>query len=210
MAYNQFSIADLSQKLGLRIVEVDDLFAKAPPASASALLTDYLREGAPLALEMSTEKARSEMIITPILLEVRRQRGREVSLFSGMEFDVEPARGLTGYCDFLLSLSPTQIEIQAPVVAIVEAKNENIRQGIPQCAAEMYASRLFNEQRGASVPVLFGAVTTGSAWRFLRLRDTTLEVDLREYYLDAVERILGVLTHMLAVAQASHVAGSRA
>jgi hypothetical protein len=81
-----------------------------------------------------------------------------------MEFDVEPARGLTGYCDFLLSLSPTQIEIQAPVVAIVEAKNENIRQGIPQCAAEMYTSRLFHEQRGASAPVLFGAVTTGSAW----------------------------------------------
>jgi hypothetical protein len=98
------------------------------------------------------------------VLELRRRRRGELSLFSGTSFNVDDARGLTVFCDWLIARSPEQLTIEAPVVAIVEAKNENIRQGIPQCAAEMYASRLFHEQRGASAPVLFGAVTTGSAW----------------------------------------------
>jgi len=108
----------------------------------SALLRDYLRDAAPLALAFSTEKARSEMIIALILLEVRRQRKGEVSLFSGADFNVDPERGLVGFCDYLLSLSREQLSVEAPVVAVVEAKNENLRLGTPQCIAEMVAARL--------------------------------------------------------------------
>ncbi len=198
MAYNHFSITDLIQKLGLRVVEPRDLFAKVPPVAIDARLAWYLDESAPVGLDVSTEKSRSEMIVTPILLEARRQRNREVSLFSGTEFAVDPARGLTGFCDFLFSLSPTQLEIQAPVIAIVEAKNEDFRQGIPQCAAEMFAARLFNDQRGQPLGTLYGAVTTGSNWRFLRLRGDEVEVDATEYYLSQIDRIVGVLIHMLA------------
>lgn len=201
MAFNEFTVHDLTQRLGLRYVEAPDLFAGVKPVEPGPLLAAVLRDSAPVALAVSTEKARSELIIAPILMEVRRLRGGAVSFFSGTELSVDPARGLNGFCDFILSLSPTQTELDAPVVAIVEAKNENIRQGIPQCGAEMYASRIFNEKRGARAAAVFGAVTTGSAWRFLRLRDATLDVDLREYYLDAPELILGVLVHMLDAAR---------
>lgn len=198
MAYNDFTVEDLSTRLGLQITEVRDLFATVTEVPIGATLTEYLRENAPLALAMSTEKARSEMIIAPILLEVRRQRAGEVSLFSGMEFPVDPSRGLNGYCDYLFSLTPTQIAIEAPVVSVVEAKNENIRQGVPQCVAEMFAAKIFNERRGREIPVVFGAVTTGSDWRFLRLSGTRVEIDMTMYYLRDVERIVGVFLHMVS------------
>jgi hypothetical protein len=208
VAYNQFTAREITEKFGVSYVDVDGLFAEVAAAPIDPSLTWYLKQSVPLALSISTEKARSEMIITPILIEARRLRKGAVSLFSGTEFTVDPARGLNGFCDYLLSLSRTQIEIEAPVVAIVEAKNENIRAGIPQCVAEMLAARIFNEGRGRPTRVVFGAVTSGSDWRFLRLRDATVEIDTAEYYASDVERIVGVLVHMLATAEASIAASA--
>ena len=201
MAYGDFAVSDLVRRFGLHFVDVPELFAAAPAVQVSPMLTWYLGENAPLALAMSTEKARSEMIIAPVLLEARRMHKDRVSLFSGMEFAVDPSRGLNGFCDFLFSLSKTQIEIEAPVIAVVEAKNENIRQGLPQCVAELYAARVFNERAGRPSHEVFGAVTSGSDWRFLRLCGDTVEVDRTEYYLREVDRIVGVLVHMLTAAQ---------
>jgi hypothetical protein len=198
MAYNQFTLDDVKQKLGLSVREAEGIFAGIPPAKPSAWLEETLREGVALALAVSTEKARSEWIIAPILLEVRRQRRGELSLFSGTELDVDPARGLTGFTDWLVSRSPEQLSIEAPVVAIVEAKNENFRLGVPQCIAAMYASKLFNERRGHPRDVVHGVVTTGNVWRFLRLRNEVAEVDLTEFYLHELDRVLGVLVAMTA------------
>lgn len=198
MAYNQFTLDDVKQKLGLSVHEEEGLFAAIPPAKPSAWLEEALREGVALALAVSTEKARSEWIIAPILLEVRRQRRGELSLFTGTELDVDAARGLTGFTDWLVSRSPEQLSIEAPVVAIVEAKNENFRLGVPQCIAEMYAAQLFNDQRGRPRDVIYGVVTTGNVWRFLRLRGEVADVDLTELYLQQLDRVLGVLLAMTA------------
>jgi hypothetical protein len=197
MAYNQFTLDEVKQKLGVTLREETGIFAGIAPVAVSEMLRSYLKEAAPLALAFSTEKARSEMIIAPILVEVRRQLGGEIGLFSGADFNVDPERGLAGFCDFLLSRSPEQLSIEAPVVAVVEAKNENLRLGTPQCLAEMVAASLFNERHGRALPVVYGAVTTGDVWRFLRLRSGTAEVDLTGYYLQDVERIVGVLVEMV-------------
>jgi len=196
MPYNEFTVHDLTHRLGLRYAESPDLFGEAPAAAPGGVLLAVLRDNTPVALAISTEKARSELLIAPILMEARRQCGGAVSFFSGAELNVDAARGLNGYCDFVLSGSPVQTELDAPLVTVVEA-DENLRQGIPQCAAEMFAAQLFNERRGAVGGTVYGAVTTGNVWRFLRLRGAMVTVDLREYYLDAVERILGVLALML-------------
>jgi hypothetical protein len=198
MAYNQFTLDDVKQRLGVTVREEEGLFAATEPVAVSDLLRDCLRDAAPLALALSTEKARSEMIIAPILLEVRRQRKGQVSLFSGADFNVDPERGLVGFCDYLLSLSPEQLSIEAPIVAVVEAKNENLRLGTPQCLAEMVAAQTFNAQRGRELPMVYGAVTTGDVWRFLRMRKDTAQVDLTAYYLRDVELIVAVLLKMLA------------
>ena len=198
MAYNQFTLDDIKQKLGVTVREVNDLFATVPAAEPSAALVEQLRETVPLALAVATEKARSEFIIAPVLLEVRRRRAGVVSLFSGTEFTVDASKGLVGFCDWLLGRTPEQLTVEAPVVAIVEAKNENIRQGVAQCLAELVAARTFNETRGHSVEKVYGAVTTGDLWRFLQLSDKGAEVDLSQYHIQNLDRILGVLLAMTA------------
>jgi hypothetical protein len=198
MAYESFTLQDVKEKLGLSVQETQGIFADVPPAKPSAWLLETLREGAPLALAFSTEKARSEWIIAPILLEVRRQRGAELSLFSGANFNVDDARGLTGFCDWIITRSPEMLAIEAPVVAVVEAKNEDLRRGVSQCIAEMYAAQVFNERRGQPRACAYGVVTTGNVWRFLRLRGTVAEVDMTELYMHQLDRVLGVLLAMTA------------
>jgi hypothetical protein len=162
-----------------------------------------LAENVPLAVAISTEKARSELIIAPVLLEVRRQVQRRVSLFSGVDFTVDPSQGLNGVCDYLLSLSPEQLTIEAPAVAVVEAKNDNLKSGLGQCMAEMVALRLFNQQRGRDLPKVFGAVTTGSLWKFLWLDGNVVSLDQREYPISELTRVVGILVSMLKPEAAS-------
>lgn len=164
----------------------------------SQRLQQQLEEDRELAINSNSEKARSEFLIAPILAEVRRQKNREVSLFSGVEFNVDEAHGLVGVCDFLFSLSPMSLEIRAPVVSIVEAKKENITAGIPQCLAELVAAQRFNAAQERSISCLYGVVTTGEIWRFLRLEGAIAVVDNDEYYIGQVEKIMGILLSMLS------------
>ena len=203
MAYRDFTLTDLKEQFGLRLDERSDLFAGIAPVEVSPLLQEILRRNLPLALAISTEKARSEMIIAPVLLEVWGQMEGQVSLFSGTDFTVDAARGLNGVCDFLLSLSPEQLTIEAPVAVVAEAKNENMRQGIAQCIAAMVAAQLFNRQRKNAIETVHGAVTTGNIWKFLRLTEAVVQVDVAEYYIKDVERIVGILLSILRGAQQS-------
>ncbi len=198
MAYNQFTLDDIKRTLGLAVQEIEGAFADAPPIAPSAWLAETLREGSALALSYSTEKARSEWIIAPVLLELRRQRRGELAIFSGAEFDVDASRGLTGFCDWIVTRSPELFAIEAPVIAVVEAKNENFRQGVPQCIAEMYAARIFNERSERPMRCVYGVVTTGDVWRFLRLEGDAVTIDVSAYYLREIDRVLGVLLAMTA------------
>jgi hypothetical protein len=196
MSFKDFTLLEAIEKLHFSMTE-RPLFHDAPEHPPNGWLTEMLEETAPLALSLSTEKARSEMLIAPVLVEVRRSLVHRVSLFSGVELAVDESRGLTGICDFLFSRSPEQILLRAPVVAIVEAKQENIKAGLGQCAAEMLAARLFNEQRGHPIPTVHGAVTTGEAWRFLRLTGDALTIDVDTYLLTQLAKILGIFRTML-------------
>ena len=165
------------------------------------------RGAVPLALAVHTEKARSEFIIVPLLLEVIEQASPPVSIFSGVEFNPDPERGLRGVCDFLLSLSPEQLTIKAPVVAVVEAKNENLKTGINQCIAEMLAAQVFNRAKNNPIETVFGAVTTGTTWIFLRLKENIVHLDRTEYHISQPDKIVAILLAMLR--EASESAGGR-
>jgi hypothetical protein len=193
MPYSQFSIETIATDFGITISERVDLFANIPEVEYSTFLAETLEFNIPLALAIDTEKSRSELIVTPILVELKRQFKSQISLFSGKDFNVDLAKGLSGRCDFLISRSPEQLFIKAPVVAIVEAKNDNIQSGLGQCMAEMIAAQLFNQEKGNAIATVYGVVTTGSIWKFLQLADQTLEIDLTEYFLNNVGKIVGVL-----------------
>ena len=65
--------------------------------------------------------------------------------------DGDAARGLNGVCDFILTKSPLQHVLTAPFVTIIEAKNDNLRNGLGQCIASMVAAQLLNQ--AASTPI---------------------------------------------------------
>jgi hypothetical protein len=200
MSFRDHKLGDLIRAYSLRKDEQFGLFAAAAPVRPSEGLLDALGYNAPLAADIGTEKARSELIVAPLLVELKRHHCPQVSVFSGIELNVDPDAGLNGVCDFLLGGRPDQLFLVAPVIAVVEAKNEDIKGGVAQCVAEMLAAQLFNEREGTPTRSTYGAVTTGTVWKFLRLTDKALTLDLDEYLISQPERILGVLVHMVATA----------
>ncbi|HEX4609698.1 MAG TPA: hypothetical protein VH092_15980, partial [Urbifossiella sp.] len=58
----------------------------------------------------------------------------------------------------------------------------------------------FNETKGVPVRQVFGVSTSGTEWKFLRLRDTTVTIDLDDYYITDPGRILAILVHMVETA----------
>ncbi|MGI8502598.1 MAG: hypothetical protein ACR2LR_15885 [Hassallia sp.] len=199
MPYSQFTIDVISETFGFTISERIGIFTDVPRVEYSTLLTQILKEYIPLAVAIGTEKSRSEFIIAPILFELKKQLANRISLFSGKEFNVAPEQGLSSFCDFLISLSPEQLFIQAPVVTIVEAKNDNIQLGLGQCIAEMIAAQLFNERKQNKIEIIYGVVTTGSVWKFMRLIEQRIEVDLDEYFIQDIGKILGILRSFVDV-----------
>ncbi len=196
MAYSEFSLRLLKDRFGITATDSEDLFGDVPPLPATEFFQTLLQRHLPIVRGLGTEKVRSEMIIAPLLVEVREQSGHQIGIFSGAELSVDPAQGLYGFCDFLISRSPTLLAITAPVVALVEAKREDLTAGIPQCIAEMYAAALLNARDGEPRETIYGAVTSGTTWRFLRLRGLHAEVDSQEYFIEDVDKILGILRHM--------------
>ncbi|MEH2399510.1 hypothetical protein [Nostoc sp.] len=133
-----------------------------------------------------------------IELEIRRKFNYEISLFSGVDFTVDSQRGLNGFCDFILSLSSEQLLVRSPVIVLVESKNENLRSGLAQCIAEMVAAQLFNERGGNKIKAIYGAVTIGTIWQFLQLEGNVVSIDLSEYYIKEIKKILGILYSAIA------------
>ncbi|NES06373.1 MAG: hypothetical protein F6K22_28285 [Okeania sp. SIO2F4] len=193
VSYSKFTLENAKTNFELTLEENQDLFSKVEPVKPSEILTTILREYIPLATAINTEKARSELLISQILADVRRQLNYRISLFSGTEFNVEADLGLQGYCDFLLSFSSEQYFITAPVLTIVEAKNENIIRGLGQCVASMVGAQLFNQRADNPVKVIYGAVTTGTNWKFLTLEEKIIRIDVGEYYVKEIDKILGII-----------------
>ncbi|MEH2272910.1 MAG: hypothetical protein V7K68_31555 [Nostoc sp.] len=195
MAYSEFSLAKAKQDFSLSTLEKRNIFATVSELTASNLLVETLNYNLDIALGSNSEKARSELIIAPILVDLRRQLHEQVSLFSGVDFTVDNSKGLNGTCDFIITKSPEILILTAPVITVVEAKKENINGGLGQCAAEMVAAQIFNEKGATEIKTIYGAVTTGSIWQFLKLEEQTLTIDLSEYYLKDVNKILGILAN---------------
>lgn len=196
MAYSEFTLKKVKSEFGLQTIENFSLFSDAIPLKLSDYLQQTLQRNVPLALAINTEKARSELIIINILLEIKERLSDRISLFSGIDFNVDKDRGLTGFCDYILSASAEQFYLEKPVIAIVEAKNENIVSGLGQCIAEMYAADVYNQQENISLPCIYGAVTTGDEWKFLKWVEKTAYIDRDSYYISEVDKILGILFKM--------------
>ena len=195
MSYSDFDLKKIKSEFQLKIVEDEDLFSSIEEVEISDFLSTILKQNVPIALAISTEKANSELIIINILLEMKKQL--KISFFSGIDFTVDKEKGLNGFCDFIISKSPEQLYLDTPVLALVEAKNEKIVSGLGQCVAEMIAAKIYNEREGNVVSSIYGAVTTGHAWKFLKLEKDTAYIDIEDYYIKNPKKIIGIFVHMI-------------
>lgn len=194
MSYSDFSLSSVKKLFQLELIEKTDLFEQTPDLNPTSFLTATLKDNLPIALASNTEKSRSEMIIAPILIDLRKQFYNHISIFSGVNFTVDSGQGLNGNCDFLISYSEEILLITAPIITLVEAKKEDLNSGLGQCIAEMIAAQRFNEQEGNSITEIYGVVTSGTIWKFLKLVGNQVFLDLTEYYLANLPKILGILS----------------
>jgi hypothetical protein len=188
-SYSGFTVADI-KVLGIKTVNrhlFSDILAVTPSDFLIQSLKNY--EGVPL----QSEKAKSEILIIPVINEVRLKNPHKMTFFSGYQFNVDEKRGLKGFCDFLISKQYDAAFIESPLLAVVEAKhNQDLLDAAPQCIAEMYAAQIFNEQENHPNTIIFGAITNGYEWVFLKLENMQVCIDTERYMLKDLPHLLGV------------------
>jgi hypothetical protein len=177
-SYRYYELTDLKAVLGVEQADAQEMLEPVTPVEPSEILKTILKRH--LRTPLLNEKAKSEFIVAPILSEVW-DKNQNFKPFSGLTFPVDPAKGLTGRCDFLISNKPFAQSLESPIMCVFEAKNDASEDWYGQCGAEMYASRLFHERAGNDIRVIHGAVTNGIAWQFLKLEGQTLYIDSQRY-----------------------------
>jgi hypothetical protein len=193
MAYSNFTIEEVELQFDLQLQAVSFL-PIVPPVTPSVFLNHYLDRGLILTKRNASEKAHSEFLIAPILMELETSLVDSISLFSGEDFTVDRSLGLNGICDFLISRSPAQLTIKAPVIAVVEAKKGVLRDGWGQCIAELVAAQKFNQQRHQEIACGYGIITNGLLWQFIKLSEKIVSIEPTEISLQPLDQLLGILT----------------
>ena len=194
MPYSKFTLPELRKRFGLQIERIR-LFDNIAPVEISDWLKETLQIGGHISL--LSEKAKSELIVTPVLLELLKRNNYQVSLFSGVDLNVDEKAGLTGECDFIIVAKPNAYDIESPIISMVEAKDDDISSGIPQCIAQMIAALQYNQGEGKPIDTIYGCVTTGSDWQFLKLHNSTVYINNELIYINPIGGLLGVWQNIL-------------
>jgi hypothetical protein len=191
MGYSNFKhIRTVSKTFDLD-VEWKSLFSNIPDVNASDWLKATLSKAKKMPL--TNEKTKAERIISPILFEVFESYSDKVSFFSGEALNVDAEQNLSGECDFFFALHPPKPFIDAPIIALTEAKDEEM--GTGQCAAQMYGAWLFNKQENKPINTIYGCATDGTEWHFLKLENNTFT--LHNEIITNINELLGIWHYIL-------------
>jgi hypothetical protein len=187
--YSSYSYKSVKKKFGLQSIN-DDLFGKTVSITPSDWLNDALSRGHKMAT--ISEKSRSEWIVAPILMEIKYLNNHKLSIISGENLDIDKDLSLTGECDFVFSRNPNAFVIESPIFCMIEAEKHDILGGLGQCIAQMIGAQRLNEQDGVHYPMIYGCVTTGKAWQFLKMEGNLVTIHHREVFLNEVPLLLGI------------------
>jgi len=91
-----------------------------------------------------------------------------------------------------LSKGPIYSTIQAPIFSLVEAKKNDIKEGLGQCLAQMIGAKVFNQEEENEIYIIYGCVTTGEDWQFLKLEENVIFMDIRRYYISELSKIIWI------------------
>jgi hypothetical protein len=198
MQYSDFrNLRSIRQKLCIS-VHFTTWLPACPAVEPSALLVQLLERYTRNRTAYFNEKSRSEGIVFPVLSELQYLHNFSFALYSGANIEGEKDLGLNGECDFVLSNSKQSIEVESPIFCVVEAKDNDLELGIPQCIAQLCGVDLYNKKvENKSLPILYGAVTTGTEWNFLKKEGTSVYIDSEFYPLKNLSELLGVLNYLI-------------
>ncbi len=187
MAFSDFTLAMVRHDLGISVRD-GALFDPIGDIVPSPWLRETLHKGGEPALV--SEKSRGEFIVAPLLIECRERMQHRINIFSGIRLDVDAERGLKGECDFVLARTPSAAALVSPLMLILEAKRNDMEEGTWQCAAQLFAAARFNERDGKSAPYIYGCVTNGESWLFMKLQGNDLTLHRPRFLLDELSKIL--------------------
>jgi hypothetical protein len=194
MAYTDFSLETVEQRLGVTVV-IGSVFPELAALPVPARLTETLALGRGVAAFM-TEKSRSEFIVVPVLMTCRELVEGELTIYSGVRLDVDQSRGLVGECDYILARTMPVPRLRSPLVTVMEAKRGDIELGLGQVVAQMVAASVFN-QRANTPTTIYGVITTGEDWQFLKFEGETVTLHRERYYLNNLGGILAALRFVI-------------
>jgi hypothetical protein len=134
--------------------------------------------------------------VFPVLVELRNNNDKFFTIYSGDNLNADDEKGLKGECDFILAKETHSFSISYPIMQLVEAKRNDVELGVPQCAAQMVGAKVFNEKKGARLEKIYGCVTTGDEWLFMKLEEH-LTIDTRKYYLVEIRELLAIFQNII-------------
>ncbi len=193
MAYSKFTLDSIEKKFGI-LNHVEHLFFEVLPLEPSEWLKNALQIAQELPIK--SEKAKSEAIVFPILVELRNRNDKYFTIHSGDTLDADASKDLDGECDFILAKDSGTFNINFPIFQLLEAKKNDTDIGVAQCAAQMVGAKVFNENKGVKLEKIYGCVTTGREWLFMRLEDK-IYIDKKIYSLERIEELLGIFQYII-------------
>jgi hypothetical protein len=198
MPYSRLKLVDVKEKYGVDRLLNFNLFKDITERKVSDHLNQTILENRDLAGTIGTEKARSELLIAPVFVELYNQANNQISFFSGVELNVDKERELNGEVDFLFSKHFQTSVVTAPIVMVAEAKRDDFDKGAAQCMAEMIAAKIFNERKG-KVEEVYGVITNGTIWQFAQFKNEEIIEVSGDYLLENIEKIIGILWYMTSL-----------
>jgi len=196
MSYSNFSLREVRKRFNLS-EERKTLFSNTIDQNPSDWLLQTLKYNEDAAL--ISEKERSELLVSPILTELRQRNNKIFSVYSGANLDADASQGLNGECDFILTKSPQLISVESPIFCLVEAKKDDIINAFGQCVAQMLGARIYNQNDGNSIDTIYGCVTTGIEWQLLKLENSIITIDMELYSIQNLPTLLGALQAVIDV-----------
>lgn len=204
MAFRDFKkIKQVTKTFGLKLNQFV-LFPEIEEVEPS----EWLKHSLDVAIEYSpvSEKERSEWLVQPILDNFRLMSDKDFHLYSGRHLNVDKEKGLRGECDFLYAFSSVRVAVEAPIFAAIESKAETVQQGLAQCAAQMIGIKLYNEQEDSPLSAIYGCVTTGYYWQFMKLKNDELSIDTQIYNAKSeINSILGIWKMIVEDCQSHYI-----
>ena len=192
--YSSFSFSGVKKQFGLKSIK-GVIFDNLQPIEPSTWLVDALEMASQMAI--TSEKSRSEWVVGPIMMAIKNANKDKMNILSGENMSVSKDISLTGECDFIFVKDPYTFIVESLIFCLVEAEKHDLIGGLGQCSAQMVGARMLNEQDGINYPVIYGCVTTGSDWQFLKLENNLITLENKLKYINELPYLLGIFQRII-------------